>query len=46
MAVADTYTLALGSTLSVAAPGVLANDSDPDGDLIGAYLVTAPRQGG
>jgi VCBS repeat-containing protein len=31
-----------GGPLSVAAPGVLANDSDPDGDSITAQLVTGP----
>ena len=31
--------------LSVAAPGVLGNDSDPDGDSITAILVTDPLNG-
>lgn len=31
-----------GGPLSVAAPGMLANDSDPDGDTITAQLVTGP----
>jgi VCBS repeat-containing protein len=38
----DNYTVAEGGTLNVAAPGVLTNDSDPDGDPITAVLVTGP----
>jgi VCBS repeat-containing protein len=38
----DNYTLAEGGTLNVPAPGVLTNDSDPDGDPITAVLVTGP----
>lgn len=33
-AVADAYDVVEGSTLTVAAPGVLANDTDPDGDTL------------
>ena len=29
----------------MAAPGVLANDTDPDGDTLTAVLVTGPSQG-
>jgi len=38
----DTYTVAEGGTLNVAAPGVLTNDTDPDLDPITAILVTGP----
>jgi VCBS repeat-containing protein len=42
VAVNDAYTVAEGGTLSVPAPGVLTNDSDPDGDPITAVLVSGP----
>jgi hypothetical protein len=47
VAVADLYTLDLGTAtkLSVAAPGVLANDYDPDGDPISATGATQPANG-
>ena len=47
VAVADMYTLDLGtaSSLSVPAPGVLANDYDPDGDPISATGATQPANG-
>ncbi len=35
-----------GFPLSVAAPGVLANDTDPNGLLLSAVLVNAPLHGG
>lgn len=35
----DTYSVLEGETLSVAAPGVLGNDSDPDGNALSATLV-------
>ncbi|HYH07464.1 MAG TPA: Ig-like domain-containing protein [Thermoanaerobaculia bacterium] len=38
----DAYTVAEGGTLNVPAPGVLANDVDPDGDPFTAVLVTGP----
>ena len=42
----DSYALAKGNTLSVpAASGVLANDSDPNGDRLTARLVTGPSTG-
>jgi VCBS repeat-containing protein len=43
--VADSYTVSAGSTLAVAAPGVLANDTDADGDALTAKLVTNPAHG-
>src|SRR5207253_8718985 len=41
----DSYRIAPGQTLSVAGPGVLANDSDPDGDKLSAILVSGPANG-
>jgi hypothetical protein len=41
----DTYNLTQDETLSIAAPGVLANDSDPDGDSLTAMLVGNLTQG-
>ncbi len=41
----DTYTLAEDTLLSIAAPGVLANDSDPDNDPLTAIIVTQPVHG-
>jgi VCBS repeat-containing protein len=40
VAAADTRSAIAGQTLSVAAPGVLGNDSDVDGDSLSAILVT------
>jgi Big-like domain-containing protein/cadherin-like protein/putative Ig domain-containing protein/multicopper oxidase len=46
VAVADgPYPWVEGGTLSVAAPGVLANDSDPDGDPLVAVAFSAPSAG-
>ncbi len=36
------YVNAIGPTISVAAPGVLGNDSDPDGDTLTAVLDAGP----
>jgi hypothetical protein len=41
----DAYATAQGATLTVAAPGVLANDSDDDGDALTAVLDTGPSNG-
>lgn len=41
----DTFTMVEGQVLTVAAPGVLANDSDPDGDAMTAVLAAAPSNG-
>jgi hypothetical protein len=41
----DTYTLGNGATLDISAPGVLTNDSDPEGDALTAVLVSGPAQG-
>src|SRR6185295_322478 len=41
----NTYTKNEDTTLSVAAPGVLGNDSDVDGDPLTAVLVSGPAHG-
>lgn len=41
----DSYDLAAGELLRVGAPGVLANDSDLDGDVLVAELVAGPDNG-
>ena len=45
VAAADGYITAEDTPITVAAPGVLANDADPDGDAITAILVTGPTSG-
>ncbi|MHC5068637.1 MAG: cadherin-like domain-containing protein, partial [Planctomycetota bacterium] len=45
LAVADAYSLDQDTTLTVAAAGVLANDSDADGDALSALLVTDVSNG-
>jgi len=42
VATADQYVVNVGQTLTVGAPGVLANDVDPDGDPLTAQLVSGP----
>jgi Ca2+-binding RTX toxin-like protein len=42
---ADSYTTDEDTPLTVAAPGVLGNDTDADGDALGAVLVKGPAQG-
>ncbi len=41
----DLYDVVVDSVLSVPAPGVLANDTDPDGDVLTATLLTPPTNG-
>ena len=41
----DAYQTAAGTTLTVPAPGVLANDTDPNGDPITAVLATTVSNG-
>jgi subtilisin len=41
----DSYSVANGGTLTVSAPGVLANDSDVNGNSIIAVLVSGPANG-
>src|SRR4029079_10653175 len=45
VAVDDSYSTAEDTTLNVAAPGVLANDSDVEGDVLSAVLVSSPAHG-
>ncbi len=45
IAAADAYGVARDTILQVAAPGVLANDSDPDGDALTAEKVADPTHG-
>jgi hypothetical protein len=44
-AVGDAYQADEDTPLAVAAPGVLANDTDPEGDTLTAQLVAAPAHG-
>lgn len=44
-AVDDSYNMNQDTVLSVAAPGVLANDSDPDGDVLTAVLCSGAAHG-
>ena len=44
-AVDDAYTVALGQTLIVTAPGVLGNDHNPGGPTLSAVLVDEPVEG-
>ena len=45
IAVADEFTVSAGTTLTVNAPGLLANDIDPDGDAVIAANFYAPSHG-
>ncbi|WP_162459165.1 Ig-like domain-containing protein [Desulfosarcina ovata] len=45
VAAADSYEAIEGQILNVAAPGVLGNDSDPDGDALNAQNWTTPALG-
>src|SRR5881394_275182 len=45
VALNDSYTTAENTTLNVAALGVLANDTDVDGDTLSAVLVSQPAHG-
>jgi hypothetical protein len=45
VAAPNSYTINQDTTLTVAAPGVLGNDSDIDGDTLHAVLVTSPAHG-
>ena len=42
---ADSYSTPKNTTLAVAAPGVLGNDTDADGDTLTAIKVTNPSHG-
>jgi len=43
--VADAFTVFAGDTLSISPPGVLTNDSDPDGDPLTASVISPPLHG-
>src|SRR5207249_4894707 len=45
VALDDTYTTPEDTHLNVTAPGVLANDSDLDGDALSAVLLSSPTHG-
>ena len=45
IALDDIYTARIGDTLNVAAPGILGNDNDPDGDPLTAVLVSDSTTG-
>ncbi len=45
VAAADVYGVKANKTLTVAAPGVLANDSDADGDALTVSLMAGPSYG-
>ncbi|MDH3471228.1 MAG: Ig-like domain-containing protein, partial [Acidimicrobiia bacterium] len=44
-AVADSYSVEAGSSLSIGSPGLLANDTDPDGDTLLVSIVSPPTAG-
>jgi len=41
----DSFSVALAAPTTIAAPGVLGNDTDSDGDALTAALLTAPTNG-
>jgi hypothetical protein len=41
----DAYSVLLGESLSVPVPGVLGNDTDPDGNPLAAQLMSRPTNG-
>jgi hypothetical protein len=45
VAVNDSYDVETGKVLSVTNPGVLANDSDPDGDQMSTAMASPPNHG-
>jgi hypothetical protein len=45
VALNDSYSTNVNTALTVAAPGVLSNDTDEDGDLLSAVLVSGPGNG-
>jgi sulfatase modifying factor 1 len=45
MSIDDSYTATEGTTLNIVAPGVLANDTDTDGNALTAVLKTGPAHG-
>jgi VCBS repeat-containing protein len=45
LAGADSYSTNMDTQLVVNAPGVLSNDSDPEGSQLTAFVVTGPARG-
>jgi hypothetical protein len=45
VALSDTYSISQNSTLNVGSPGVLANDTDADGDFLTSELVSTTGSG-
>jgi len=45
VALADSFSVHNTDSLTIAGPGLLANDTDPEGDPITAVLVTGPQHG-
>jgi hypothetical protein len=45
VAAPDRYSASQGATLTISAPGVLANDTDSDGDPLTARLMNGPSRG-
>jgi glutamine cyclotransferase len=45
MAAPDTYSASVNTPLLIAAPGILTNDTDVDGDPLSAFLVSGPSHG-
>ncbi|PYQ77359.1 MAG: hypothetical protein DMG04_00640, partial [Acidobacteria bacterium] len=45
LAANDSYAATEDTVLTIAAPGVLANDSDVDGDPLTAVIVAGPAHG-
>ena len=41
----DAYTITPGTRFHLPSPGVLANDSDPEGDALTTYLISPPAAG-
>jgi len=44
-ATSDSYSTAAGTALTISAPGVLTNDTDPQGDSLTATIATQPAHG-
>jgi VCBS repeat-containing protein len=41
----DSFTMNAGETLTISAPGVLGNDTDPESDVLSATMVAGPANG-
>jgi hypothetical protein len=45
VAIGESYTMQTGQTLMIGAPGLLANDTDPEGAALASLIVTIPAKG-